>query len=123
MAAASSVPDIKVNLCGLGEPLLNRHTPDFVRQGPRRPDSRCSVSTNGSLLDERRGQALLDAGLQGIEINVGEEGDDYEEIYGLPFEKTCENVVRFAEMARAGGSARSASCSSTIGVTASTSPR
>lgn len=89
---------MKVNLCGLGEPMLNRHTPDFVRK-IREAGFECSMSSNGSLLSEERSEALLDAGLQGIEINVGEEGDDYDEIYGLPFEKTCENVVRFAEMA------------------------
>ena len=42
------------------------------------------MSSNGSLLDERRSTALLEAGLQQILINVGEEGDDYEEIYKLP---------------------------------------
>jgi MoaA/NifB/PqqE/SkfB family radical SAM enzyme len=93
---------MKVNLCGLGEPLLNRHTPEFVQQ-IRGAGFEVSVSSNGSILDERRGRALLDAGLQGIEINVGEEGEDYEQIYGLPFEKTCENVVRFADMAKAAG--------------------
>ncbi len=90
---------IKVNLCGLGEPLLNRHTPDFIRK-IRDAGFERSISTNGSLLDERRAEALLDAGLQGAEINVGEVDDDYEQIYGLPFEKTCEHVVRFAEMAK-----------------------
>jgi MoaA/NifB/PqqE/SkfB family radical SAM enzyme len=88
----------KVNLCGLGEPLLNRHTPDFVRK-VHEAGFEISVSSNGSLLDERRAAALLEGGLEAIEINVGEEGDDYAEIYGLPFEKTCDNVVRFAEMA------------------------
>jgi MoaA/NifB/PqqE/SkfB family radical SAM enzyme len=88
----------KVNLCGLGEPLLNRNTPDFVRK-VRDAGFEISISSNGSVLDEKRGAALLEAGLQGIEINVGEEGDDYDEIYGLPFAKTRENVVRFAEMA------------------------
>src|SRR5690606_8892224 len=44
---------IKVNLCGLGEPLLNRHTPDFVRQ-IREAGFECSLTTNGALLDERR---------------------------------------------------------------------
>ncbi len=56
------------------------------------------MSSNGSLLDERRSAALLEAGLQQILINVGEEGDDYEEVYQLPFERTLENVVRFNEM-------------------------
>jgi MoaA/NifB/PqqE/SkfB family radical SAM enzyme len=92
----------KVNLCGLGEPLLNRHTPDFVRK-VRDAGFEISLSTNGSLLDERRGTALLEAGLQAVEINIGEEGEDYEQIYGLPFEKSCDNVARFAEMARSAG--------------------
>jgi MoaA/NifB/PqqE/SkfB family radical SAM enzyme len=90
--------DLKVNLCGLGEPLLNKRTPEFVRK-IREAGFECSVSSNAALLDEARGRALLDAGLQGIEINVGEEGDEYDRIYGLPFAKTCDNVVRFAEMA------------------------
>jgi len=88
----------KVNLCGLGEPLLNRNTPDFVRK-VHDAGFEISVSSNGSLLDEKRGAALLEAGLQGIEINAGDEGGDYDEIYGLPFEKTRDNVVRFAQMA------------------------
>jgi MoaA/NifB/PqqE/SkfB family radical SAM enzyme len=86
---------IKVNLCGLGEPLLNRNTPDFVRK-VHDAGFEISLSSNGSLLDEKRGAALLEAGLQGIEINAGDEGGDYDEIYGLPFEKTRDNVVGFA---------------------------
>jgi MoaA/NifB/PqqE/SkfB family radical SAM enzyme len=58
-----------------------------------------AMSSNGSLLDERRGRALLDAGLQKILINVGDEGEEYEQVYKLPFDKTRVNVVRFAEMA------------------------
>ena len=89
---------MKVNFCGLGEPLLNKHTPAFVRR-VREAGFECSISSNAALLDEDRGEALLEAGLQGIEINVGEEGEAYEEVYRLPFERTYDNVVRFAEMA------------------------
>lgn len=89
--------DVAVSLCGLGEPLLNRHLADYVRQ-VRAVGFDVTVSSNGSLLDERRGQELIDAGLQQIYINVGEEGADYEEIYKLPFERTLDNVVRFNEM-------------------------
>jgi MoaA/NifB/PqqE/SkfB family radical SAM enzyme len=90
--------DIHISLCGLGEPLLNRHTPNFVRM-VREAGFECSMSSNASLLDEARGQALIDAGLQRIDINVGEEGEDYDEIYKLPYEKTRDNVLRFMEMA------------------------
>jgi MoaA/NifB/PqqE/SkfB family radical SAM enzyme len=88
-----------VSLCGLGEPLLNKHAPEFTQQ-VRQAGFSVSMSSNGALLNEKRGQALLDAGLQRILINVGEEGDEYESVYKLPFEKTRDNVVRFAEMAR-----------------------
>ena len=90
-------PNVHVSLCGLGEPLLNRNVEDYVRLA-RAEGFFVKMSSNGSLLDERRSAALLEAGLQQILINVGEEGDDYEEIYQLPFERTLENVVRFNEM-------------------------
>jgi MoaA/NifB/PqqE/SkfB family radical SAM enzyme len=84
-----------VSLCGLGEPLLNRHTPEYVRR-VREEGFFCQMSSNGALLDQRRGDALLDAGLQRIYLNVGDRDDDYESVYQLPFEKTLENVVRFS---------------------------
>jgi MoaA/NifB/PqqE/SkfB family radical SAM enzyme len=92
------VNDVKVSLCGLGEPLLNRHTPTFVKQ-IRDAGLSCIMSSNGALLDRARGEALLDAGLQRIMINVGDIDDDYEDVYGLPFEKTRERVTHFARMA------------------------
>ncbi len=92
-------PDVTISLCGLGEPLLNRRLADYVRMC-RAEGFKVTTSSNGSLLDERRATELLDAGLQQICINVGEEGEDYEEIYKLPFERTLDNVVRFNEMAK-----------------------
>ena len=90
--------EVVVSLCGLGEPLLNRHAADFVRQ-VREAGFTCMLSSNGALLDERKGRELLDAGLQKIFINVGDVDESYEEVYKLPFERTRENVVRFADMA------------------------
>jgi MoaA/NifB/PqqE/SkfB family radical SAM enzyme len=91
--------NVVVNLCGLGEPLLNRHTPEYVR-GITDEGFSCGLSTNASVLDEKRGRALLDAGLTNAYINVGDRDEAYEEVYKLPFERTRDNVVRFAEMAR-----------------------
>ena len=90
---------VRVSLCGLGEPLLNKHAPEFVRQ-VRDAGFEVGISSNGSILDERRGNALLDAGLQKILINVGDEGEEYEKVYQLPFDKTRDNVARFAQMAK-----------------------
>lgn len=89
--------DLGVSICGLGEPLINKNAADYVSR-VRSAGIQVTMSSNASLLDERRGQALLDAGLQKIFINVGETGEDYERVYGLPFERTMENVLRFNEM-------------------------
>jgi MoaA/NifB/PqqE/SkfB family radical SAM enzyme len=90
--------ELQIALCGLGEPLLNKEAARFTRQVTE-AGIRCGMSSNASLLDERRGSELLDAGLKEIFINVGDRDDDYEDVYGLPFERTRANVVRFAEMA------------------------
>ncbi|MGI9600562.1 MAG: radical SAM/SPASM domain-containing protein [Acidimicrobiales bacterium] len=89
---------IQVFLCGLGEPLLNKRIGDYVEK-TKRAGFTCGLASNGALLDERRSNAILDAGLDSIAINVSEIDDEYEAIYKLPFEKTRNNVVRFAEMA------------------------
>jgi MoaA/NifB/PqqE/SkfB family radical SAM enzyme len=91
--------DMKVSLCGLGEPLLNKHCAEFVSK-IRAAGLPCAMASNGSILDEKRGAALLEAGLQVINNNAGEEGADYEDVYKLSFERTLENIVRFAEMSR-----------------------
>jgi len=89
---------MKISLCGLGEPLLNKHVVDYVAAG-HDAGFKVAMSSNGSLLSEDRAVAVLDAGLDQICINVGEEGDDYEEIYQLPFQRTLDNVLRFHELA------------------------
>jgi MoaA/NifB/PqqE/SkfB family radical SAM enzyme len=89
---------IQVSICGLGEPLLNKHTPSYIEQVRARGYS-CVMSSNASLLDETRARRVLDAGVQRILINVGDVDDSYEEVYQLPFEKTRDNIVAFQEMA------------------------
>jgi len=91
-------PELKMSLCGLGEPLLNRHTPSFVRR-VREEGFDCTMSSNAALLDEPRAHELLEAGLQRIAINVGDRDADYEAIYKLPFERTRDNILRFKELA------------------------
>ncbi len=90
--------DCSISLCGLGEPLLNKLAPYMVEQ-VKAAGFRCAMSSNGSILDERRATELLDAGLDQICLNVGDKDDDYEQIYSLPFEKTRDNVARFIELA------------------------
>jgi len=97
-AHADPAVEVGITMCGLGEPLLHKRAPEFIRRA-RDEGFYTTMSSNAALLDERRGAAVLDAGLQAIYINVGERGEDYVDIYKLPFERTRDNVVRFAEMA------------------------
>lgn len=90
--------DVGVSFCGLGEPLLNPRLAEWVAR-VREVDMMVNIASNGALLDERRGRALLDAGLQKVLLNVGARGEAYEEIYKLPWERTRDNVLRFNEMA------------------------
>jgi MoaA/NifB/PqqE/SkfB family radical SAM enzyme len=87
--------EIDVNLCGLGEPLLNKLTPLFASR-IRDEGFRCAMSSNAALLDERRGAGIIEAEVDRIFVNVGDIGQDYEDVYGLPFERTLQNIQRFA---------------------------
>jgi MoaA/NifB/PqqE/SkfB family radical SAM enzyme len=95
-------PDVNISLCGLGEPLVNPRTPEWAARVKDAGFS-CSVASNGALLDERRGRALLDAGADQVWLNVSAIGDEYENVYKLPWQRTHDNVVRFAQMAQGSG--------------------
>lgn len=98
VSEVSGLP-VTVSLCGLGEPLINRNLVSFVEK-VKAEGFKCSMSSNGALLTEEKANALLDAGLDEIYINVSDIDTDYEEIYNLPFDNTCKNITRFAELAK-----------------------
>jgi MoaA/NifB/PqqE/SkfB family radical SAM enzyme len=92
-------PDAAVVFCGTGEPLVHRNTEQYVRR-VRDAGLACELSTNGSLLSRDRAVALLEAGLQWINFNISDVGADYDRVYGVPFERTRENVEQFIALAR-----------------------
>jgi organic radical activating enzyme len=91
--------DATVVFCGTGEPLVHRRVTDYVRM-VRDAGLACELSTNGALLSRDLGRALLDAGLQWVNVNVAELDADYEHTYGLPFARTREHVDEFVALAR-----------------------
>jgi MoaA/NifB/PqqE/SkfB family radical SAM enzyme len=91
--------DATIVFCGTGEPLVHCRTAQYVRR-VRDAGLACELSTNGSLLSRDRAIALLEAGLQSINVNVSDLGADYDEVYGIPFTRTRENVERFIALAR-----------------------
>lgn len=88
---------IRPSICGLGEPLINPNTPEFIRRIRAAGFSSCGMSSNGALLDEKRGNAILEAGVTSVNINISDLGEEYERVYNLPYEQTRDNIVRFIE--------------------------
>ncbi len=86
---------VRPSICGLGEPLINPNTPEFIRKIRAAGFETCGMSSNGALLDERRGNAILEAGVTSVNINISDLGEDYERIYNLPYEETRDNIIRF----------------------------
>ena len=85
---------VNVSLCGLGEPLLNPRVGDMIR-AVKDAGFVCKLSSNGAMLTEKRRRQLLEAGLDEININIGDIGEAYEEVYNLPFETTRERILDF----------------------------
>ena len=90
--------EVVVSLCGLGEPLINKNTISYIKK-VKAEGFTCSMSSNGALLTEDKTHEILDAGLDEIYINISDLHEEYEEIYNLPFDSTCENITRFAKLA------------------------
>jgi MoaA/NifB/PqqE/SkfB family radical SAM enzyme len=59
----------RVVLHGIGEPLLNRHLPRFVAHLKER-GAHVLFNTNAILLDQRRGDALVAAGLDELRVSL-----------------------------------------------------
>jgi MoaA/NifB/PqqE/SkfB family radical SAM enzyme len=57
---------------------------------------RSNIASNGALLGGKKGDALLEAGVDELTLNVCETGEAYEKIYKLPWEKTLHAVTEFA---------------------------
>jgi MoaA/NifB/PqqE/SkfB family radical SAM enzyme len=85
-----------------GEPLINKHLPDMIRYAKEvGAANRIDTTTNASLLTKEKSQALVDAGLDRINISVyGVSNEHYTSFSGvkLEFERVLANVRDFYEV-------------------------
>ncbi len=90
----------RVSLFKDGEPLLDKKLPLRIALLKESGVENVAIHTNVSLLDEKRGPALLEAGLDEITLSVDSlKKDVFEEIReGLNFEVVLENALRFIEL-------------------------
>jgi MoaA/NifB/PqqE/SkfB family radical SAM enzyme len=79
-----------------GEPLLH---PDFARlaRRAREAGARTFVTTNGTLLDERRVRDLLDAGLERVTISVDGDARTHAAIRGVTLERVEAGIRRLRD--------------------------
>ena len=92
----------RVVLHGLGEPLLNKELPLMIRYLKERGVT-VLFNSNGILLTEKRGQALIDAGLDEYRLSMdGATRETYAHVRGVDaFEKIWRNVGNFITMQKA----------------------
>ncbi|GAC1365400.1 MAG: hypothetical protein NVS2B12_42450 [Ktedonobacteraceae bacterium] len=92
----------RVVLHGLGEPLLNKDLPRMVRYLKDR-GTYVLFNSNGILLTEKRGQALIDAGLDEYRLSMdGASRETYAKVRGVDaFDKIWRNVRAFIAQQKA----------------------
>lgn len=94
---------VAVTLCGTGDCSTHPQLDEIVSRFASAFDD-FSIVTNGARLHRERAAHLLDCGLKKIVFSVTEHGSRYNDIYGLPFQKTLQNITDFKELA--GGALR-----------------
>lgn len=99
------VPDLqRAVLHGVGEPMLVKNLPSMVRYLKAR-GVYVLFNTNGTLLNERNGRALIEAGLDELRVSLdAANAETYREIRGRNyFQRIVENVRSFCELQRREG--------------------
>jgi MoaA/NifB/PqqE/SkfB family radical SAM enzyme len=101
------VPDIaRVVLHGVGEPMLVKALPDMIRYLKAR-GTYVLFNTNGTLMQPRRFQALIDTGLDELRVSLdAADRDSYARIRGKDFfDRIVRDVGRFTAYQRQMGAA------------------
>jgi len=92
-ALAGAGPLEFVLLFQWGESLLHPAFPELAREAGAQ-GRRTLVTTNGTLLDDRRTRGLLDAGLDRITVSVDGDAASHEAIRGVPLARTEAGLDR-----------------------------
>ena len=87
-----------VHLQGVGEPLLNKELPSMIHYA-RSQRVRVGTTTNASLLSVKKAKALLDSGINRINLSVDTlESEDFRRLRpGLSMERVLANIAALAE--------------------------
>ena len=97
LRALDTIPTVYFG--GIGEPLFHRRTVEWVAQ-TKALGARVEMITNGTLLNEKRGRQLIDAGLDVLWVSIdGSTPDSYADVrLGAELPTVIENLTRFRKM-------------------------
>lgn len=101
----SHLPEVPyIHLQGVGEPLLNKDLPAMIRRSRLR-GARVGTTTNASMLSKKKAKALLDSGVNRINLSVDTlEAADFSRLRpGVSMEKVLANISALAELRHSGG--------------------
>lgn len=89
----------KVDLFGLGEPLLDQHIFEKIRYVKEKGFQNLAISTNADLLNTEKQLSLLETGIETVILSIdGVKKDTHENIRrGVKFERVvdnCQNIIR-----------------------------
>ncbi|MCX7972946.1 MAG: radical SAM protein [Candidatus Aminicenantes bacterium] len=87
----------RIYLTNWGEPLLHPEIVDMVDYAHTR-GIHVSLTTNGTLIDRKMGQALLKAGLNLLKVSIDGGPKLYEKIRGYSYDRIKENVYQFLRL-------------------------
>ena len=102
------LPDLKrAVLHGVGEPMLVKNLPQMVRYLKDR-GTYVLFNTNGTVLNDRNGRAMIDAGLDELRVSLdASTRESYLAVRGVDyFERILRNVRRFRELQEREGHAK-----------------
>ena len=94
---------------GVGEPLFHPRTPEMVA-AVKAADARAELITNGTLLDEKKARALIEAGLDLIWVSLdGARPESYADVrLGAELPNVLANIRRLRSLRRPGHRAKPA---------------
>ena len=96
-----NLPLIKFVFAGIGEPTLDHHLAEKISYLKKcLPHIPVQITTNASLLTEKKSQELIAAGLDQVIISFnGTTKESYEAVMGhLNYEKTLQNILHFLSL-------------------------
>jgi MoaA/NifB/PqqE/SkfB family radical SAM enzyme len=86
----------RITFCGTGDASTHPNFVEFIQQA-KAAGFRVTLTSNGQRVRGDRIDGLLQAGLDEMNFSIAELGEDYDRVYGQPFERVKKNILEFKE--------------------------